>query len=75
MVHFRGRLIDTAAFNSLIIQDDNLLREVIRKLQKQIWNKRCEETIELEKQLLVVSKDLKRKKKRVYDSDEERSTV
>lgn len=37
--------------------------EYLIRLQKQIWTERCNETIELEKQMGIF-KDLKRKKKR-----------
>ncbi|CAB5216332.1 hypothetical protein RhiirA5_416479 [Rhizophagus irregularis] len=42
----------------------------MKKLQYKVWNKICEETIELEKQMGIL-KDLKRKKKRIDNSDSE----
>ncbi|CAB4477376.1 unnamed protein product [Rhizophagus irregularis] len=41
----------------------------LKKIQMQIWNRRCVETIESERQLGIL-KDLKRKKKRVDDGEE-----
>lgn len=96
---FKNRILDVASKSSLIIQTENLIREVTRglinekwwitcsrkrekyclilifhcymeKLRIEIWNKRCDDTIHLEKQLWI-TKDLKRKHKRAaFDEDE-----
>lgn len=44
--------------------------EYMKKLQKLIWNIRCEDTIELEK-LMGITKDLKRRKKWDRETDED----
>ncbi|GBC17261.2 uncharacterized protein OCT59_026161 [Rhizophagus irregularis] len=68
IVSFKDRIMELAANASLITRTENLNPEIKRgiinkKIQQQIRNNMCKDTIELEKHL-GITKDLKRKKKR-----------
>ncbi|UZO16428.1 uncharacterized protein OCT59_007816 [Rhizophagus irregularis] len=68
LMNFKEKMLDVASDKSLIMVQEGILRELTRGLK--VWNERCFETIELEKQLGIF-KDLKRKKKRTEKSDED----
>ncbi|CAB4426063.1 unnamed protein product [Rhizophagus irregularis] len=61
-------MLDVTSDKLLIMMQEGILRELTRGLK--VWNERCFETIELEKQLGMF-KDLKRKKKRTEESDKD----